>query len=72
MNGVCDECTGELYQRDDDSEETMRKRLDVYEQQTAPLAAYYTEESLLRTIYGSGSIDNIQQKLLTILGSSKE
>ncbi len=69
---TCDGCGGKLYRRDDDKEEAMRKRLDVYEQQTAPLAAYYAEESLLRRINGSGSIDDIQRKLLTILGSEIE
>jgi adenylate kinase len=64
VNGRCDECSGELYQRDDDGEKTMRKRLDVYEKQTAPLVAYYARESLLRTIYGIGSIDDIQQRLM--------
>ena len=64
----CDGCGGELYQRDDDKEETMRNRLEVYELQTAPLAAYYAQESLLRTISGSGSIDDIQRKLLSTLG----
>ena len=72
VNGVCDECTGELYQRDDDSEETMRKRLDVYEEQTAPLIAYYAQQSLLRTIYGIGSIEEIQRKLLNILEGREE
>lgn len=72
VNGVCDECTGELYQRDDDSEETMRKRLDVYEEQTAPLIAYYAQQSLLRTIYGIGSIEEIQRKLLNILEGRQE
>lgn len=67
VEGICDECGSELYQRDDDSEATMRNRLDVYEEQTAPLVAYYAKESLLRTIYGIGSIDDIQQKLLSIL-----
>ena len=65
--GTCDECNGELYQRDDDSEETMRKRLSVYEEQTAPLIAYYAQQSLLRTVYGIGTIEVIQQKLLGIL-----
>ena len=64
VNGICDECGGELYQRDDDSEDTMRKRLDVYEEQTAPLIAYYAKESLLRTIHGIGSIDDIQSRLM--------
>ena len=65
--GTCDECNGELYQRDDDSEETMRKRLSVYEEQTAPLIAYYAQQSLLRTVYGIGTIEEIQQKLLGVL-----
>ena len=64
VDGICDECGGELYQRDDDSEATMRKRLDVYEKQTAPLIAYYAKESLLRTIHGIGSIDDIQSRLM--------
>lgn len=68
----CDGCGGELYQRDDDKEETMRRRLDVYEQQTAPLVAYYAGASLLRPIDGSGPIDDIQRKLVTILGSRAE
>ncbi len=63
----CDGCDGELYQRDDDKEETMERRLDVYERQTEPLVAYYAEESLLRTINGSGSIDDIQRMLLETL-----
>jgi adenylate kinase len=67
VNGVCDECGGELYQRDDDSEATIRKRLDVYEEQTAPLIAYYAKESLLRTVNGIGAIDDIQRKLLGLL-----
>lgn len=71
VNGKCDECGGELYQRDDDSEGTMRNRLDVYEEQTAPLIAYYAKESLLRGISGIGSIDEIQTRLLSILEDSK-
>ena len=70
-NGACDECGGELYQRDDDSEETMRNRLDVYEKQTAPLIAYYAQESLLRTICGTGSIEDIQQNLLAGIAGGK-
>jgi adenylate kinase len=65
--GVCDECGGELFQRDDDSEATMRNRLDVYEKQTAPLISYYDRESLLRTIAGTGTIDEIQQNILSVL-----
>lgn len=70
VDSVCDECGGELYQRIDDSEDTMRKRLQVYEEQTAPLIAYYGQESLLRTIYGIGSIEDIQRSMLDILEGS--
>ncbi|MGD0844683.1 MAG: adenylate kinase [Geobacteraceae bacterium] len=70
-NGACDECGGELFQRDDDKEETMRNRLDVYEKQTAPLIAYYAHESLLRTICGTGSIEDIQQNLLAGIAGGK-
>jgi adenylate kinase len=65
--GICDECGGELYQRDDDSEVTIRKRLDVYAAQTAPLVAYYGNEALLRTVSGTGSIDDIQQKMVQMV-----
>jgi adenylate kinase len=71
LDGKCDDCGGELYQRDDDSEETMRKRLEVYQQQTAPLIAYYAHETLLRTINGTGTIESIQQEILSCLEGSK-
>lgn len=66
-DGVCGECGGELYQRDDDKEETMRNRIDVYNQQTEPLIEYYDKMSLLRTVQGKGSIDDIQKNIVTIL-----
>lgn len=69
--GICDECGGELYQRDDDSEVTIRKRLDVYAAQTAPLVAYYGNEALLRTVSGTGSIDDIQQKMVQMVEGGK-
>jgi adenylate kinase len=65
--GSCDECGGELYQRDDDSEATMRKRLDVYDRQTAPLIEYYGKESLLRNVQGMSSIGDIQQSIMKII-----
>jgi adenylate kinase len=71
QDGKCDECEGELFQRDDDSEKTMRHRLDVYEQQTAPLIDYYAHESLLRTVSGTGSIEAIQQKILAGIAGGK-
>jgi len=47
VKGVCDECAGELYQREDDNPEKIKKRLEVYENQTAPLIEYYKGEGLL-------------------------
>jgi adenylate kinase len=64
---VCDVCGAVLYQRDDDKEETIRKRLQVYDQQTEPLIDYYDKESLLRTVTGTGSIDDIQDGIIDIL-----
>jgi adenylate kinase len=65
--GKCDACGGELFQRDDDREETIRKRLDVYHQQTAPLAAYYLADRLLTSVDGMREIDAVQQQILSAL-----
>jgi len=58
--GICDRCGGELYQREDDGEATVRNRLQVYERQTSPLREHYRNRNLLATIQGEGSIDNIR------------
>lgn len=58
--GVCDACGGELYQRADDSEATVRNRLDVYERQTAPLLEHYKNRGLLVHVGGEGPIDAIR------------
>lgn len=67
-DGVCDKCGGELFQRDDDKEETIKKRLDVYQQQTAPLIDYYSKKSIMKTVMGVGSINDIFNKVTTVLG----
>ena len=66
--GVCDRCGGELFQREDDKEETIAHRLTVYEAQTAPLVDYYRRQGALRDIDGVGSIDQIRARLLSGLG----
>jgi adenylate kinase len=66
--GVCDRCGGELYQRQDDKEETVAHRLKVYEQQTAPLVDYYRRRGLLREIDGVGAIDEIRSRVTAALG----
>lgn len=65
--GVCDVCGGSLIQREDDKESTIKNRLDVYEQQTAPLKAYYEQAGLLRHIDGRAPIQNIQQQIDKLL-----
>jgi adenylate kinase len=65
--GVCDKCQGELYQRDDDNEDTVRNRLEVYESQTFPLIQYYKEKNLLRPIDGQGSIQQIFDRIVAVL-----
>jgi len=68
--GTCDICSGELIQRDDDKEETIRKRLEVYHQQTAPLVAYYRTDSLLTSVDGMLEIDTVQQQILSALAAA--
>ncbi|HEY3099754.1 MAG TPA: adenylate kinase [Methylomirabilota bacterium] len=59
--GVCDRCGGELYQREDDSEATVRNRLGVYARQTAPLLDWYRGRGLLVTVPGEGPIADIRR-----------
>lgn len=66
-SGVCDRCQGELYQREDDREETIAARLEVYESQTAPLIHYYREKGRLADIDGAGSVEEIQSRLARVL-----
>lgn len=66
--GVCDKCGGELFQRDDDKEETIKKRLEVYSAQTAPLIDYYNKKGILKSVQGTGSIDEIFKKVCEALG----
>ncbi|MGH7928703.1 MAG: adenylate kinase [Candidatus Binatia bacterium] len=67
-DGVCDQCGGALYQRSDDSPETIAARLKVYEDQTAPLVDYYRHQGLLRDIDGVGSVEEIQKRVAQALG----
>lgn len=66
--GVCDRCGGELFQRDDDREETVAHRLSVYETQTAPLVDYYRRMGILQEIDGVGKIEDIRDRVIKALG----
>ena len=68
--GVCDKCGGELYQRDDDNETTVRSRLATYNQATKPLIDHYKAKGLIRPIPGVGGIDDIFTNICGILGQA--
>jgi len=57
--GMCDKCNSELYQRDDDREETIEARLNVYEEETLPLTGYYSGKGLYVAVDGEGGVDQI-------------
>jgi len=68
--GRCDQCGGELYQREDDKPETARRRLEVYAQQTAPLIDYYRERGKLSEIDGNKSVEEVAENLLVAVEAS--
>ncbi|HEY3681446.1 MAG TPA: adenylate kinase [Streptosporangiaceae bacterium] len=65
--GVCDDCGGELFQRDDDREETVRHRLDVYQEQTAPLTSFYKREGILAVVDATGPVEEITKRAMEAL-----
>ncbi len=67
QEGICDTCGGELYQRDDDKEETMKQRLSVYENSTAPLIDYYKASGVLYDIDGDKSMDEVHDEIVSVL-----
>ena len=70
-DGVCDVCGGELYQRADDNEETVSKRIQVYLDETKPLVDYYSKEGIIANINGEQSIDKVFADIVDALGSEK-
>ncbi|GAA1670136.1 adenylate kinase [Streptomyces yatensis] len=67
--GVCDICGGELYQREDDSEETVRKRLEVYHRETEPIIDYYKAKGLVVTISALGKVSEVTQRAMDALAA---
>ena len=65
--GICDRCSGELFQRDDDSEETIRHRLEVYADQTSPLIGYYGDRGLLRGVDATGPVEDVTERAINAL-----
>lgn len=67
VEGVCDACGGELIHRDDDREETVRHRLEVYHRDTEPLEAFYRERALIRTVDAVGDVEEITRRAVAAL-----
>ncbi len=67
VEGSCDYCSTQLVLRDDDKPETVKKRLQVYHEQTQPLLDYYKEKGILYSVDGTGSIDNIYNEIMNVL-----
>ena len=65
--GICDDCGGELFQRDDDSEDTIRHRLEVYAEQTSPLISFYADEGILIGIDATGPVEEVTSRAMAAL-----
>jgi len=65
--GICDNCGGKLYQRDDDTQETVEKRIEVYQKQTKPLIDYYTKKGLILNVDGTKKISEIFDEIVEAL-----
>lgn len=70
VDGVCDVCGGELLQRDDDLPDTVRRRLEVYAEDTSPLVGCYDELGLLVTIHADGEVEEITERAIAALEST--
>jgi adenylate kinase len=67
LEGICDTCGGKLFQRDDDREATIRHRLDVYAEQTAPLVGYYASRGLLEGLDATGPVEDVTARAVAAL-----
>jgi len=67
VKGICDKCGGELYQRADDTVETIKNRLKVFFRETAPLIDYYTKAGKLLEVDGIGELETVKERIVTSL-----
>lgn len=67
LSDVCDKCGAKLYQRDDDKEETVKSRLEVYERQTAPLIEYYSAKGVLRDVDGMKDVADVTSEIVKVI-----
>jgi adenylate kinase len=67
VDGICDKCNGELYQREDDKEEVITRRLEIYAQQTEPIISYYKKAGILKNMSAIGDVSEITQRVIALL-----
>ncbi len=67
VDGVCDRCSGELYQREDDTHESVKRRLEIYETKTKPLLDYYSQKGILYNVNGMQSFDKVTEDIFLVL-----
>jgi len=67
VEGVCDVCGGELYQRLDDTHESVKRRLDIYENKTKPLLDYYEEQGILYNVNGMQDFNHVYEDIVLVL-----
>jgi adenylate kinase len=72
VRGICDVCGGEVVQRDDDTEDAIRRRLELYESDTAPLVEWFARRDLLASIDGLGSPDEVTDRLVWEIDRRKQ
>jgi adenylate kinase len=72
VNWTCDVCGGEVVQREDDTEEAIQRRLDLYEAETAPLISWYTKRDLLVSINGTGSPDAVTRRVVGAIDTQRQ
>ena len=70
VNWTCDTCGGRVVQRDDDTEEAIDRRLEVYEEQTVPIIEYYRERGILQSVSGVGEGDDVFKRLVKVVDST--
>jgi len=68
IDGICDNCGGKLIQRDDDKEDVVKRRFEVFYNQTMPVIKYYEEKGILIKVNGNKSLDDIKSEIFKLLG----
>jgi adenylate kinase len=69
---TCDACGGEVIQRADDTEEAIQRRLDLYEEETAPLVEWYRRRDLLEVVDGDGDADDVTARLIRTIDAARD